>query len=39
MAHDDGAPCASLAEAGAGADRLTRLVDMLFDIVRARNGN
>jgi signal transduction histidine kinase len=28
----------SLAEAVAGADRLTRLVDMLFDIVRARNG-
>ena len=28
----------SLAETVAGADRLTRLVDMLFDIVRARNG-
>jgi len=28
----------SLAEAVVGADRLTRLVDMLFDIVRARNG-
>ena len=40
MAHDDvRAVRESLAEAGAGADRLTRLVDMLFDIVRARNGN
>jgi signal transduction histidine kinase len=39
MAHDDvRAVRESLAEAGAGADRLTRLVDMLFDIVRARNG-
>ena len=39
MAHDDvRAVRESLVEAGAGADRLTRLVDMLFDIVRARNG-
>jgi PAS domain S-box-containing protein len=39
MAHDDvRAVRESLTEAGAGADRLTRLVDMLFDIVRARNG-
>ena len=39
MAHADvRAVRESLAEAGAGADRLTRLVDMLFDIVRARNG-
>jgi PAS domain S-box-containing protein len=39
MAHDDvRAVRESLAEAVAGADRLTRLVDMLFDIVRARNG-
>jgi PAS domain S-box-containing protein len=29
----------SLAEAVVGADRLVRLVDMLFDIVRARTGN
>jgi PAS domain S-box-containing protein len=28
----------SLAEAVVGADRLTRLVEVLFDIVRARNG-
>jgi PAS domain S-box-containing protein len=28
----------SLAEAVVGAERLTRLVEMLFDIVRARNG-
>jgi PAS domain S-box-containing protein len=33
-----GAVRESLAEAVAGADRLTRLVEMLFDIVRARNG-
>jgi PAS domain S-box-containing protein len=39
MTHDDvRAVRESLTEAGAGADRLTRLVDMLFDIVRARNG-
>jgi PAS domain S-box-containing protein len=39
MAHGNvGAVRESLVEAVAGADRLTRLVDMLFDIVRARNG-
>jgi PAS domain S-box-containing protein len=39
LAHGDvRAVRESLAEAVAGADRLTRLVDMLFDIVRARNG-